>query len=253
MSTDFTGKHIVVTGGGSGVGAEIAAQFSAAGGAVSILGRRREALERVAARIGATPISCDVTERRVVQQALETARARNGPIHVAVANAGAAVSKPFARIDAADWQGALDVNLTGVFNIWQACMGEMQGAGAGRLIAVASTAGLKGYPYVTGYCAAKHGVVGLTRALALELGRSGVTVNAVAPGFVETPLLERSIQRIGQKTGQPHDQVAKRLMAGNPQARFIQVGEVASAVLWLASEAAGAVNGHVLPISGGEI
>lgn len=253
QTADFTGKHIVVTGGGSGVGAEIAAQFGAAGGTVSILGRRRDALESVAARIGATPISCDVTERRVVDRALETARQINGPIHVAVANAGAAASQPFARIDADDWQGALDVNLTGVFNIWQACLGDMQGAGAGRLIAVASTAGLKGYPYVAGYCAAKHGVVGLTRALAVELGRSGVTVNAVAPGFVETPLLERSIQRIGEITGQPREQIAKRLMAGNPQARLIQVGEVAAAVLWLASDAAGSVNGHVLPISGGEI
>ena len=149
-------------------------------------------------------------------------------------------------------QAMLSVNLIGVSNAWQAALPDMKVAGWGRMIAIASTAGLKGYPYVAAYCAAKHGVVGLTRALSLELAGTGITVNAICPGFIETPMLERSVANIVEKTGMTEDAAREALYAGNPQKRFIQTDEVAGTALWLCSDAARSVNGHALSLSGGE-
>lgn len=246
-------RHIVVTGGGSGVGAELARQFAAAGGKVTILGRRPEPLQQVAEKTGALPLTADVTDRHSIDAALEQARAQNGPVAVAVANAGQAPSAPFNKVSPQDFSASLAVNLEGVFHLWQAVHGEMKEAGWGRLIAVASTAGLKGYGYVSHYCAAKHGVVGLTRALAHELGQTGITVNAICPGFIETPLLERSIAGIVEKTGMTEEKAARSLLAGNPQKRFVQTDEVVGTALWLCSDAAVSVNGHALALSGGEV
>jgi 3-hydroxybutyrate dehydrogenase len=249
----FAGKHVVITGGGSGLGAELARQFAAQEARVTILGRRAEALQDVATETGALPLSCDVTVRDSLDQAIKAATAEQGGVDIALANAGAAPSKPFERMTPEDFTGALGVNLLGVFNLWQACLPMMKQAGWGRLIAIASTAGLKGYPYVSGYCAAKHGVLGLTRALAIELAKTGVTANALCPGFIETPLLQNSLETIVKTTGMSPEQAAKSLRRGNPQDRFIQPGEVAEAALWLASVGASSVNGAALPISGGEI
>lgn len=249
----FAGKHVVITGGGSGLGAELAHQFATQGAKVTILGRRLEALEVTAAQTDALPLSCDVTERDSLDQAITQAVSHNGAVDIAVANAGAAPSKPFEQMRPEDFTGALGVNLLGVFNLWQTCLPGMKTAGWGRLIAVASTAGLKGYPYVSGYCAAKHGVLGLTRSLAIELAKTGVTVNALCPGFIETPLLQSALDTIVAKTGMTPEQAAKSLRRSNPQDRFIQPIEVAETALWLASRNAGSVNGAALPISGGEI
>ncbi|MCT4611574.1 MAG: SDR family oxidoreductase [Pelagimonas sp.] len=252
--TDLTGRHVIVSGGGTGVGARIAQDMAFAGARVTILGRREAPLKEVAKQhkyIGW--VTCDVTDPAAVKDAVRQARGLNGAIDVAVANAGAADSVPFAKMTPDHLTAMLSVNLAGVVNLWQAVLPEMQSAEWGRLVAVASTAGLKGYPYVTGYCAAKHGVVGLVRALAHELGTSGVTANAICPGFIETPMLERSIANIVEKTGMSEEKAAKSLTRGNPQGRFIQTDEVSGTALWLCSDAARSVNGHALSLSGGEV
>ncbi|MFK5978247.1 MAG: SDR family NAD(P)-dependent oxidoreductase [Rhizobiaceae bacterium] len=249
----LTGKHVVVTGGGSGVGAEIAKEFSLAGAKVSIFGRRKEPLISVANAIGASAFTCDVTDRTSLDLALEQAHEINGPTSIAIANAGSAISKPFEAMKPGDVSSMIDVNLMGVFNLWQACLTGMKTQGWGRMIAIASTAGLKGYPYVAGYCAAKHAVVGLTRALSLELARTNITVNSICPGFVETAMLDASIKNIVEKTGLSEEDAAKSLKANNPMKRFIQVEEVASTAIWLAGANTGSINGQTISINGGEV
>lgn len=242
-------RHIVVTGGGSGVGAATAQILSENGARVTILGRKEAPLQA----LNLPYQLCDVTDAQAVTAAFDAARQDNGPITGVIANAGAAHSVPFAKMQPEVLQAMLSVNLVGVANVWQAALPDMKAAGWGRMVAIASTAGLKGYPYVAAYCAAKHGVVGLTRALAVELAGAGITVNAICPGFIETPMLTRSVTNIIEKTGMSEQDARASLTAGNPQKRFIQTDEVAQSALWLCSEAARSINGHTLTLSGGEI
>jgi NAD(P)-dependent dehydrogenase (short-subunit alcohol dehydrogenase family) len=251
---DLAGKHALVTGGGTGVGAAIALALASAGAKVTIAGRRQEPLEKTAQEHARLRwVIGEVTDAQSVRSMFAEASAAHGPVEIVVANAGAAASKPFLKMDTSDLQAMLDVNLTGVFNVWQAALQTMLDAGWGRLIAIASTAGLKGYAYVSGYCAAKHGVVGLTRALALETAKTGVTVNAICPGYMQTPMLEQTIGNIMRKTGRSRADAEAVLKAQNPQGRFIQPEEVADAVLWLCGKSAASVTGQAISVSGGEI
>lgn len=242
-------RHALVTGGGSGVGAATAQAFAAGGWAVTILGRRAAPLEAQ----GLPYATADVTDPAQLSAAIAGAEEARGPVAAVIANAGSAESRPFGATDSAHWEAMLAVNLMGVVHSFRAALPGMERAGWGRLIAVASTAGLKGYPYVTAYTAAKHAVVGLVRALALETAAKGITANALCPGFVETPMLARSIETITAKTGRSAEDAAASLRRANPQGRFIQPEEVADTALWLASDAAAGVNGHALSLSGGEI
>lgn len=248
----LAGKHALVTGGGSGAGAAIARALAGAGANVTISGRNPDALAAVA---GAEMrfVTGDVTKPAEVAAMFAAASAEWGAPAIVVANAGSAASRPFLKTSPSDFAAMVDLNLGGVFATWHAALAPMLAAGWGRLLAVASTAGLKGYPYVAGYCAAKHGVVGLTRALALETAKTGVTVNAICPGYMLTPMLERSLETIMAKTGRPRAEAEAPLLAANPQGRFIEVDEVAAAILWLCSDAAASVTGQAISISGGEV
>ncbi len=246
---DLSGRTALVTGGGTGVGAAIAAALAEAGARTTICGRREEPLKALATQhSGMSWATTDITDEAAVTRLFET----HGPFDIVIANAGAAESAPLARTDLAQWQRMIDVNLTGTFLTLREAQRALGKAGWGRLIAIASTAGLKGYGYVAPYCAAKHGVVGLIRALALETAGSGITANAVCPGFTQTPLLEESIANIVAKTGQSEESARAALTKTNPLGRFIQPHEVAAAVLWLVGEGSGAITGQAISVSGGE-
>ncbi|MFA6157278.1 SDR family NAD(P)-dependent oxidoreductase [Mesorhizobium sp.] len=245
--------HALVTGGGSGVGRAIALTLAGAGIDVTICGRREAELAKVAAESDRIfGIAADVTNEPAMTSLYETAEAVRGPFDIVVANAGMAGSAPTHKTTLADWQRTLDVNLTGAFLTVKPALAGMTGRKAGRIVFIASTAGLKGYAYVAPYVAAKHGVVGLMRALAAETAKSGVTVNAVCPGFVETDMLEESVQRIIEKTGRSVEQARSSLASTNPQGRFIQPQEIAATVLWLCGEAAQSITGQAISVSGGE-
>jgi 3-hydroxybutyrate dehydrogenase len=253
MSQLSRSSHALVTGGGRGIGREIAAALSRSGATVTVLGRDRAALDEVvAAGLAHFAVVADVADQAAVNAAMAAAAARQ-PIDILVANAGAAESAPFAKSDTALFQRMLNVNFFGVVHTTQAVLPSMKQRGQGRIVAVASTAGLKGYAYVSAYAAAKHAVVGLVRSLALELATTGVTVNAVCPGFTETDLLEASIDIIMRKTGRSRDEAVAELAKHNPQGRLVTPAEVADTVLWLCGDGASAITGQAIVVAGGEI
>ena len=250
------GRHALITGGGSGIGAAVAQLLADAGATVSLAGRRAEPLRKVAAGLQhASTIVADVSLEADADAMVEQARMANGPIDIVVANAGAAESAPAAKLDFGHWQRMLGVNLTGAFLTVKAALPDIlrPDARVPRIVFIASTAGLKGYPYAAAYCAAKHGVVGLARALAAELAPRHVTVNAVCPGFTETPLLAASLAKIVAITGRGQEEAAAELTRLNPQRRFVQPAEVAQTVLFLCSSSAQAITGQAISVSGGEV
>jgi 3-hydroxybutyrate dehydrogenase len=248
------GRHAIVTGGGRGIGRAIAEALSGAGAKVTILGRDQVTLDRaVSEGVAHAAAVADVTDPELVQAAVQAAVSRHGPVDFMIANAGSAVSAPFLKSTPELFRQMLDVNLLGVTNVAQAVLGSMIERGFGRMIAVASTAGLRGYPYVSAYCSAKHATIGLVRALALETATTGVTVNALCPGFTDTDLVAESLDRIMAKTGRTREQALSEFVKHNPQQRLIDPSEVADAILWLCGEGARSVTGQAIAVAGGEI
>lgn len=248
------GRHALVTGGNRGIGAAIAGALAAAGATVSIVGRDEAALKsQIDAGRAHAWRRADVTDVASLSTAVDALTQASGPVDVLVNNAGGAFSAPFAKTSADDFRRMIDLNLMGVVHGIHAVLPDMVARGRGRIVTIASTAALKGYAYVSAYAAAKHAVLGLTRSLALETAKSGVTINCVCPGFTDTDLIAGSVELIVQKTGRDPAQVRAELAKANPQGRLIEPQEVAAAVVWLCSSQAASITGIALPVAGGEI
>jgi NAD(P)-dependent dehydrogenase (short-subunit alcohol dehydrogenase family) len=247
------GKHAVVTGGGRGIGAAIAAALAGQGATLTLMGRDRARLDAKAQALAAHAVTIDVADPESVTAGFSRATAAAGPVHILVNNAGIAASAPFARTDPAMWTRMLGVNLTGTYLCCREVMAGMLEHGYGRIVNIASSAGLTGYSYVSAYCAAKHGVIGLTRALALETARSNVTVNAVCPGYTDTEMVAAAVANIVRKTGKTEDEARVALVSRNPQQRLVRPEEVANAALWLCLPGAEAITGQAIAVAGGEL
>jgi len=251
--TNLTGKHALVTGGGSGIGAATAFALANAGARVTICGRRLPDLEFTAERHPSIhPLVADVTDEASIKKLYQQAQKARGKFNIVIASAGTAESAPAEGISQKLWHKILEVNLTGAFFSVKPALAGMREQKWGRIVFVASTAGLKGYPYVAPYVAAKHGVVGLARALALETAKAGITVNAVCPGFTETSLLDQAVNHVASTTKRGAAEVRKLLEAHSPQGRFFQPQETADAVLWLCDDGSAGITGQAISISGGE-
>ena len=253
----LTGRHALVTGASRGIGAAIAAALVADGARVSLVGRDAGRLAAVSAELGgaerAVPIVADVTDARSVHAAFATARQRLGPVQILVNNAGQAASAKFTDTDEALWHRLIGVNLTGTYLCTREAIADMLQAGSGRIVNIASIAGLRGAAYVSAYVASKHAVIGLTRALALEYATRNITVNAVCPGYTDTDMVRHAIDNIKAKTGRSEGEILANLTATNPQRRLITPAEVSNAVLWLCRPGTESVTGQSIVIAGGEV
>jgi NAD(P)-dependent dehydrogenase (short-subunit alcohol dehydrogenase family) len=251
----LAGRHALVTGAGRGIGAAIAARLAAEGARVSLLARTQAEVGAVAQRLGegAQALCADVSRPEEVRRACGEAAQDFGPVDILINNAGQARSALLHKAPDELWEEMLAVNLTGTYHGIRAVLPAMLERGYGRIVNIASTSGLRGYPYVTAYCAAKHGVVGLTRALALEVAQRGVTVNAVCPGFTETALVEDAIANIRKTTGRSAAAAREALTRTNPQGRLIEPAEVAHAVAWLCLPGSESITGQSVAVAGGEV
>jgi NAD(P)-dependent dehydrogenase (short-subunit alcohol dehydrogenase family) len=259
LRSSFARHNAIITGGGSGIGSAIAEALARLGAAVSLIGRDAEKLRMTADRISkdysvkTKTAVADVTDEVALKKAIRVLLDSAGTPTILVNNAGMGVSSPFLKSDSAFWRKVIDTDLMGAVFCTQAVLPSMLESRWGRIINIASTAGLAGYPYVTAYCAAKHGLIGLTRALAMETARTGVTVNAVCPSYVDTAMTVHTIENIVQKTGRSREDALASLVSRNPQGRLIQPSEVADAVVWLCGENAASITGQSIAIAGGEV
>lgn len=255
MTQSLAGRHALVTGAGRGIGAAIARALAAEGARVTLLARTAEQLRETARSIpgGAATVVADVTDPEQVGRALLEARAAAGEIQILVNNAGKPASRAIAKSDRNFWRDMIAVNLDGVYHMTRAVIPGMLAGEWGRIVNVSSTAGLRGYAYCTAYCAAKHGVIGLTRALALEVAKSGVTVNAVCPGYTDTGVVRDAVRNISEQTARSEAEARESLVSFNPQQRLVQPAEVANVVLWLCRPGSESVTGQSIAIAGGEV
>lgn len=246
---EFSGKHAVVTGGGTGIGLAIAVALRDAGATVTITGRRLEKLKEVS---GVSAIAMDVSEESSVNDGLERARAQNGPIQICVANAGIAEGRNLKQTDAAFWRQVMATNLDGSFYTMRGCVPDMLEAGWGRVIAISSIAGLKGLKGAAAYTASKHGMIGLVRGLAADFLGKPLTINAICPAYVDTDIVPQNLERVMKRTGMSESEAREIIVGANPHGRLITPEEVASTAMWLCSEGASSVNGQAIQVAGGE-
>ena len=245
------GRHALITGGGTGIGAAAARALAAEGAKVSLFGRRREPLEAVAAEIGSGVFPCDITDRGATEAAFAAARHANGPFDYVILNAGIGDSAPFARTKREAWDRIIATNLTALFDGTQLALPDLLDGEDKRLVIVASVAGLRGAAYAAPYVASKHGAVGLTRSLALEFARTNLTVNAVCPAFVDTPMVDESAERIQRATGRSNEEARGALAERNASGRFVTSEEVAAAIAFLCRPDSRSITGTCLTIDGG--
>lgn len=255
----FSGRHAVVTGGGRGIGAAIADSLARLGADITLVGRNPDRLEATKKEIEQRhgrrlhTVAADITVEADVEALFASAGDALGAPSILINNAGIAGSMPFHRMDIGHWRGMLETNLTGAFLCTHRAYPAMREAGFGRIVNIASTAGLKGYAYIAAYAASKHGLIGLTRALALEAAKTGVTVNAVCPGYTETDIVRDAVGTIAAKTGRSPEEARGDLAASNPQGRIVQSWEVAETVAWLCLPSSGSITGQSIVVAGGEV
>ena len=251
QGNSLEGRHALITGGGTGIGAATARRLAAEGAKITVTGRRREPLKAIAEEVRGSIAQCDVTDRAAIEQAFNKARAANGPIDILVVNAGIAESAPFHKMTRDSWNRIIATNLTGAFDCAQAALPDLLQSDSGRLVFIASVASLRGIPYAAHYGASKHGLLGLARSLAAEYARSTMTVNAICPGYVDTPMTDQSVARVVEKTGRSDDDARAAITSMNASGRLVDPDGVATLVLTLCLPQSRDINGAALTIDGG--
>jgi 3-hydroxybutyrate dehydrogenase len=245
------GRHALITGGGTGIGAAAAIALGNAGATLSLLGRRMAPIQHTAVRTGGTAFQCDVTQPGAIEKAFGDARAANGPIEILIVNAGIAESAPFHKMDRASWDRIIATNLTAAFDCTRAAIGDLLKSESGRLVFVASVASLRGVPYAAHYAASKHGLLGLARSLAIEYAKRNLTVNAVCPGYVDTPMTDQSVARVSEITGRSEDDSRSVITAMNASDRLVDPEAIANLILTLCLPLSRDINGAAITIDGG--
>jgi NAD(P)-dependent dehydrogenase (short-subunit alcohol dehydrogenase family) len=251
MGRELEGRHALITGGGTGIGAAAAQALSAAGAKLSLLGRRMEPLLAVAEEIGAAAIGCDVTDPTELRNAFDEARTRSGPIELLIVNAGIAESAPFHKMTRESWDRIIATNLTAAFDCAQAALGDLTKSENGRLVFVASVASLRGVPYAAHYAASKHGLLGLARSLAAEYAKTNLTVNAVCPGYVDTPMTDHSVQRVSEVTGRSEKESRGIITEMNASGRLVDPQAIGNVIAMLCLPVSRDINGAAVTIDGG--